>query len=209
MTLRGRPKGDDSQKHKILAAVIRLTVRQNSSTVNLRAVAEEARVSVGMIQHHFHTRDNLMDEASKRYLLDVVSELRRIASEDLQSWDKLMRFCQRVGSPDDYKSRVIIWIDLVSQATRRTTAHASVLAVNEAWTDLLTDLINEGTERGDFAPREDSRTVAQQLVALVDGLDVAAATSSPGVDSGWRDNQLYAVAGALLGRGRRACYGED
>lgn len=199
MASRGRPKGDDSQRNKILAAVIRLTVRQNSSTVNLRAVAEEAGVSVGMIQHHFHTRDKLMDEASKRYLLDVVSELRRIASEDLESWDKLMRFCQRVGSPDDYKSRIIIWIDLVSQATRRTTAHASVLAVNEAWTDLLTELIDEGTERGDFAPREDSRTVAQQLVALVDGLDVAAATSSPGVDSGWRDNQLYAVAGALLG----------
>lgn len=200
MASRGRPKGDDSQRRKILAAVIRLTVRQNSSTVNLRAVAEEAGVSVGMIQHHFQTRDNLMDEASKRYLLDVVSELRRIASEDLESWDKLMRFCQRVGSADDYKSRVIIWIDLVSQATRRTTAHASVFAVNEAWTDLLTELIDEGARKGDFTPRADSRTVAQQLVALVDGLDVAAATSSPGTDSGWRDNQLYAVAGALLGR---------
>lgn len=200
MAARGRPKGDDSQRRKILAAVIRLTVRQNSSTVNLRAVAEEAGVSVGMIQHHFHTRENLMDEASKRYLLDVVSELRRIASEDLDSWEKLMRFCQRVGSPDDYKSRVIIWIDLLSQATRRTTAHASVLAVNEAWTELLTDLIDEGTHKGDFAPREDSRTVAQQLVALVDGLDVAAAASAPGTDTEWRDSQLYAVAGALLGR---------
>lgn len=200
MASRGRPKGDDSQRNKILAAVTRLTVRQNSSTVNLRAVAEEAGVSVGMIQHHFQTRDNLMDEASKRYLLDVVAELRRIASEDLDSWDKLMRFCQRVGSPDDYKSRVIIWIDLLSQATRRTSAHASVLAVNEAWTDLLTDLIDEGTGKGDFAPREDSRTVAQQLVALVDGLDVAAAATAPGAGTEWRDHHLYAVAGALLGR---------
>ncbi|WGW13540.1 TetR/AcrR family transcriptional regulator [Saxibacter everestensis] len=199
MAQRGRPKGDGHQKQQILDAVIRLTVQQSSSTIRMRDVAEAADVSVGMIQHHFGSRDNLMDEASRRYLLDVVSKLRSIAAEDAAPWDKLIRLCRRAQSLEDINDRVVVWIDLLSHATREASPRESAQAINTAWTDLLAEVIAEGTSSGEFRPVGGARTVAEQLVAFVDGLDVAVASGSVGTDSTWRDDQLYSMTRILLG----------
>lgn len=140
-----------------------------------------------------------MDESRTKYLLDVVTELRTIASEVLDPWEKVIRLCGRVEAGKDVRHRAVIWLDLLGQAAREPKAREWAMAVHKAWVDLLVEVIDEGVSRGVFDPKNGSGVVALQLVTYVDGLDVAAASGASTGDSGWRNEQLIALARILLG----------
>jgi len=58
-------------KKRILQAAIELINEQEPETVTVRQIAERAQVGVGLINYHFQTKDNLLNEAVGGSMSDV------------------------------------------------------------------------------------------------------------------------------------------
>lgn len=197
---RGRPIGTGhEQRERILRAVPQLIVKHGVAKVKLRDVAAEAGVSVGMIQHYFSTRDKLIDHAFRRYSLDVVEHLSASSNASDDPWERLVSLCRAATSSAKVRQRSIIWFDFVGQASRDTTRRRSVQQVYQAWVEAFAAVVQDGTAAGAFTPVVEPAMVAAQLVALVDGLDVAVAIRVQRADPAWREEHLLSAARALLG----------
>ncbi|WP_219416305.1 TetR/AcrR family transcriptional regulator [Pseudonocardia nigra] len=197
---RGRPVGSgDEQRERILAAVAPLIVKHGAPKVRLRDVAAEAGVSVGMIQHYFATRDRLIDEAFRHYSLSVVQELAAAPRPGDDPWQRLVALCKAATSSARIRQRSIIWFDFAGQAARDASRRRLVQQVYEAWVEAFVAVVEDGTSTGVFKPVVAPRMAAAQLVALVDGIDLAVAIRMPQADRAWREQHLLSAARALLG----------
>jgi AcrR family transcriptional regulator len=67
-------RGDEPPRiQRIRDAALRLFVRHGTEAVSLRTIAKAAGVSVGLVQHHFTTKDNLI-QAVDDYVMMVLTE---------------------------------------------------------------------------------------------------------------------------------------
>ncbi|WP_125610202.1 TetR/AcrR family transcriptional regulator [Specibacter cremeus] len=204
MDRRGRPRATPEHLEPVLHAVIRLSVTRGAAAVSFRDIADEAGVSVGMLQHHFGTRAALLERAHEWYLLGVTEHMRGIAREDLPPWEKLLKLCVRVSSREDRAQRASIWVELLAQSARDASMRALVGRINREWSSVLEEVIDAGVHSGDFRPSGTARVAAQLLVTFVDGLDVAELTGVAGEPPGSWDGMLFEVARMILGAGPAA-----
>ena len=82
MAVAARHKADVEER--ILAATLAIIGEHGLQGVTHRAVADEARVSLGAISHHFSSRADLLDRALHRVAANEVAHLQRLAL-DLQA----------------------------------------------------------------------------------------------------------------------------
>ena len=69
---------EDSAKHRILAATLRLVAAEGLDAVRHRRVADMAEVSLGLTTYHFASRDRLIEEAFGLYLEESAAFLHRL-----------------------------------------------------------------------------------------------------------------------------------
>lgn len=158
----------------IAEALLRVTASQGLESVSVRHVATEAGVSPGMVQHYFHTKDQML-----QFALDVVSE----------------RVEQRIGAgmsmlgddpgPKDLVRAVLIEI-LPIDDERHLEAHIAVsfgaraaaspsiaIRLRDQCTQLLEFLaaqLRRAQQAGQVSAQLDADHEARGLLALIDGL---------------------------------------
>ena len=195
-----RTPGDgEAQRDQILSAAVELLAESGADSLRMRDVAAAAGVSVGMIQYYFDSRDLLLEAAFRRYTEDVITRLRETARGPGEPWAKLSRLCRTAAAGAHVRRRSAVWLNLVDLGVRDDALRRLAREVYEAWVEAFHELIREGCDRGSFSPAVDATAAAEQLVAIVDGLDVASAIRRRGATSSWREERLVAAARALLG----------
>lgn len=194
-----RTAGDgEAQRDQILTSAVELLAEHGAASLRLRDVAKTAGVSVGMIQYYFDGRDRLVEDAFRRYSEDVIARLHVVASSPGDPWHKLTALCEVAAGGANVHRRSTVWLNLVDTGIRDTGLRGVALDIYEAWVDAFHQLVRDGCERGSFRDATDPVAVAEQLVAIVDGLDVASAIQRRGVDGQRRLDLLLATARALL-----------
>jgi AcrR family transcriptional regulator len=109
------PKKIDRQarRQELIDALMRLTRREGWDAISLRKVAAEAGVSMGMVQHYFTTKDEML-----RFAIEIMSE------------DVRGRIRARVAKlPEGHSPRLLVWTVLSemipSPARRKDEAEAA------------------------------------------------------------------------------------
>lgn len=157
---------------RILVAVEEILVNRGVEDVTIRNVAAVAGVSLGAVQYHFQTKDELLIAAMEKVSDDFLRRFMSAADSGPDAKTTLAEVCRMLGGVDD-ESRIasVIWLAFASKAA---TSEAVARAHQKSWRLLesgiaaLLQQLNPALEQDDAA----------MLIALLDGISIARATET-------------------------------
>jgi len=165
------PRAAITSQDDLTDALIHVVVEHGLDAVSIRAVARQAGVSIGTVQYHFATKDDLLLAAYRRAIDRVTARARSVA--------------QRAPGPRAYIRsllRELLPLDDQREAELRVAVAFTARSVcSPQLTELYTrgygalvgavaDALRQAVERGEAAADVDPQRDATQAVALADGL---------------------------------------
>jgi TetR/AcrR family transcriptional regulator, transcriptional repressor of bet genes len=167
------PSVTTMRRAQILCASIQIVGRKGALGARLKDIATEAEVSLGLVQHYFGTRHELMEQTFRVMLSISLDRVRAVAARDPDPLLTLVSMLQlhTYGSVD-FAERWGFWVEMWSSA-RRDPALADIAhKIYDLWTvpfeDTITGLQHEGRCRTDLTASE----AAVLVMGLIDGLAV-------------------------------------
>jgi AcrR family transcriptional regulator len=190
--------GPTDTRDAILSAAIKEIAVNGYEAVRLRDIAKAAGVSIGLLQHHFGTRDELVGEAFGYHCAALLREWETLARDRVDDpWDRLLGLVDRLARSQLLAERATIWAGFCASAARRPELRPHLRRVVEEWRSVLAEAVRDGTSRGEFRPQLPTGDVVDLLVAQIDGSLVAIA-GEVGYMDGDRFHDLMAASAALL-----------
>ncbi|HEX4222563.1 MAG TPA: TetR/AcrR family transcriptional regulator [Pseudonocardiaceae bacterium] len=158
-----------ARRLQLLDAVLRITRRDGWDAISLRHVAAEAGVSMGMVQHYFTTKDEMlrfavemMAEDTKQRMRQRVAELPQPVSPRLLVQTMLTEMIPDADRRANEALGADIWVIRFLLAPKpESPLHSGYDQVKGAVADQIT-LVRPG--------RADAERDADALIALIDGL---------------------------------------
>lgn len=184
---------DDTQRRLIAKAACRVIDREGLSGTSLRRIAEELDCSLGLIQHHFANKEEVL-VAALRAAFDQLHEDIEAAeplSDDMSGLREGFLESLRARSPDSLYWRVVIAYRGAALSSDRLRTELREYDVDDR--ELIESLV--ATELGGADPSQ-VKLVADCLNAALDGI-ATAAVLDPGKYSLERVDQM--VDGLLRG----------
>ena len=162
---------------RILDAMLELISTRGPEALSIRNVAAAAGVSVGAVQHHFSTKDKLLQAAMNAVEQRFMVRIRELIRDDASPESRLRSFCIEIaGLGSDDTTEVVVWTVFAARAAVDDSIRALHVA---AWgrTELfLRGLIEAALS--DVSDAETEATTADSaafLLAVLDGLAVSRA----------------------------------
>lgn len=159
----------------ILDAAVVVISRRGVDRARLADVAEEAGVSLGLVQHYFRTRERLLVETFRREqerISDIWSHAVPPGSDPLLRLTEYMR----LSSPDGGEAAATafdpgwsFWLEFWSKANRDDEIKAEVTDIYNEFATLFRDAIRDGVKRGEFQIAGRVEDSADRLISLMDG----------------------------------------
>ena len=152
-------------------ALMRVVAGHGLDAVSIRAVAREAGVSIGTIQYHFATKDDLLLRAYRRVIEQVTDRAMAISADDPSPGEYIRALLLELLPLDERRESEL----RVALAFTARSIHSPQLAElytrgYRALTGAIVQSLQRAVERGDGAPGLHPRGDATHLVALADGL---------------------------------------
>ena len=162
---------------RILDAMLELISTRGPEALSIRNVAAAAGVSVGAVQHHFSTKDKLLQAAMNAVEQRFMVRIRELIRDDASPESRLRSFCIEIaGLGSDDTTEVVVWTVFAARAAVDDGIRALHVA---AWgrTELfLRGLIEAALS--DVSDAETEATTADSaafLLAVLDGIAVSRA----------------------------------
>ena len=164
----------EERREEVIAAVWRVIARDGLDASTIRAIASETGASAGVLAHYFKDKDDILTQALK------LSHKRIRARQD-RKLAKLegvaaLRALVLDNLPLDEERELETRLEISYWA--RSLTRAEVAKVQRAEAAILFDrmkgLIIEAQTRGEIDQGERPETIAERLLALIDGLSLHA-----------------------------------
>lgn len=166
----------DRRRTEIADAALALLARDGTRAVTIRAVAHEAGWSAGALNHYFGSRHELLVGMLRR-----AAELQGRVFEEIQAepglaaMDRLRATVESVLPLDERRVAMTkIFLIFYAEATLDTDARAEVGEYLGGWRRVVRREIRAAKKDGALPDDLDTKRLAAELVALVDGLAVHA-----------------------------------
>jgi AcrR family transcriptional regulator len=183
---------------RILDALIELLATRGPDALSIRNVASAAGVSVGAVQHHFGTKEKLLQAAmltvEERFASRISDRLR----DDPSPESRLRAFCVEIaGLETDDTTEVVVWTAFAARAAVDDSIRQHHVSSWRHTEDVLRALIDAAYPQA----TADSADSAALLLAVLDGIAVSRAAERSArlpVDRGIRilDRALLGIATA-------------
>ena len=154
-----------SSRDDILACFTELVAERGYDQVSLRDVAEQLKISKGTILHHFTSKELLLERLHHRYMTRRLAEAHLILERLTGPAEKLSGIIYQlfIAQRDDRAATVAFAREI--QRFARDASMEEVRAMREEYAGLMTAVIQQGMDAGDFAP-EDSTLVTLQVFGM-------------------------------------------
>jgi AcrR family transcriptional regulator len=164
----------DERRSEVIAAVSRVIARSGIDSSTVRSIAKEAGISTGNLAHYFANKDDILTSALKlshkrinerweRKLagLKGMAALRELVLDNL---------------PLDEDRQLETRLEISYWARALALPHVLEVQRAEAATlyDLIVSLIRQARRLGEITSSESTRSIAEHLLALIDGLSLHA-----------------------------------
>jgi TetR/AcrR family transcriptional repressor of bet genes len=162
---------DHRQRHREIAyAVWYVIATQGLDAVTLRAVAEEAGISVGRIQHYFTNKDAMIREAC-REMVTAAEEQYRALTDDKSSVEALEALIlSPIPTSDRARVATSVWHTYLALSLSDPAIAVILRDAQHGQENETVRLLSLARDQGLLQPGPDLRSTARRLVALVDGL---------------------------------------
>lgn len=185
-------------REDVLRAATRVLAERGLDAARLRDVARAAGVSIGALQHHFETRDELFREAFEWSIEQLIARWRASAADEPDPWHRFELLVQALTGDPELERRCATWTEFCASAARHPGLRDGVRSVHEEWLTLLTGIVEDGVIQGDFVPVLPVDTAIASIAALVDGCDMAVAAGGGMTPERYAD-LLLGTARAMFG----------
>jgi AcrR family transcriptional regulator len=179
-TMTARPPDGIGSRDKILWAAATMLGEAPGAVLSVRAIAARAGLSTGSLQHHFPSKQALMEEVMA-LVYDLVLPDDSIHDTSIPARDRLLACLQRILSPPGVELGTR---DAVHQALERYGAvdatpqtRAEYLAVDRELRRRIEHCLGVLRQEGALAPGDDALR-ARLLLTVVGGLSMARALPS-------------------------------
>lgn len=161
------------RRAEILCGTIRVIARDGVVAAKLKDIARESGVSLGLIQHYFDTRENLIDAAFGA-MMRVVS---RASAQRAQSADDPLRFIyemirMHVFGTVAFPERWGFWSELWAASGRSDHLRGVATQVYGLWAHPLEAALRRLQQQRRLPSGADPSTLTVGMLALMDGLSI-------------------------------------
>ncbi len=165
------PRPPTTSADDLTDALIRVVVEGGLEAVSIRSVARRAGVSIGTVQYHFATKDDLLLAAYRRAIDQVVARVRELPDPTDQPAAYVRGLLYQLLPLDD-RREAELRVALAFTARSVNSPRLAELYAHgyRALVDAVADGLSLAAERGEASPALDPRRDAVQAVALADGL---------------------------------------
>lgn len=187
--------GAEPRRVHILEVTDRLMGEQGFDGLRLRDIATDAKVSIGMIQHYFDTRDALFLEAVSHASWRRAEEWASLGVGVVDPVERTKVLLQ--GSISD-RQRCQVWMEACSASTRHAELLPMIARIYAAWRDALHASVEGGVDAGVFRLAVPLDQVLDSIMAVIDGLMIAVGTQIYDFDRSYVALLMQDIAGRLL-----------
>lgn len=159
----------DARRHQIITAARAATLQLGLHDVRVSDVAAELGVSTGLIHYHFDTKDELIAAMLRRTASEEVAAVRRRLAAFEDPAARLVEAIEQYLPSSRRDPSWLLWIDVWGEALRDAKLRHVSEELDQAWVDLLTEIVTDGVAAGVFTS-DDPRASAWRLCAMLDGL---------------------------------------
>ena len=167
----------DDRRAAILDAAAQVISDRGVDRARLADIAEEAGVSLGLVQHYFRHRTPLLVATFERESERIASVWGSVVDPSAPPLDRLVKYlalCTPIGSASAARSfgpGWSFWMQMWSCAYREPSVQQVVPRVYASFAMPFAEAIKEGVASGEFA-KVDVDFVVDRLVSLIDGCAV-------------------------------------
>jgi AcrR family transcriptional regulator len=183
---------------RILDALIELLATRGPDALSIRNVASAAGVSVGAVQHHFGTKEKLLQAAMLTVEQRFASRIADLLRDDPSPESRLRAFCVEIaGLGNDDITEVVVWTVFAARSAVDNSIRQHHVSSWRHTEDVLRALIEAAYPQA----ATDAGDSAALLLAVLDGIAVSRAAERSArlpVDRGIRilDQALSGIATA-------------
>ena len=166
----------NARRTQVLEATVRVISERGADRTRLIDVARTAKVSIGLIQHYFETRDELL-VSSFDFFNDLwISDWETASRTEADPPQKLMTLLRFSAFEFEgwHEVQWRIWVEFWSLCNRDPKFRTNYARIYDTFRRPFHDVIEEGVVRGDFSPRDSVEDVVDRLTAQIEGLRVHA-----------------------------------
>jgi AcrR family transcriptional regulator len=164
---------DHAERREIFAAAaLRVIMRDGIAGLTVRRVAAEAGFTTGALTHYFHSKDQLLIEASELSARLVRARMERLerSSPALEAIRKVVALALPVTG--EIRGYWRIWVGYWERSSYDDEVARVMRLRYDEWRGRLERLLARAQAEGDVAAEVDPRRAAEALIALVDGIGV-------------------------------------
>ncbi|MFJ4688645.1 TetR/AcrR family transcriptional regulator [Streptomyces sp. NPDC091377] len=190
----------DLRRLQLISAASEVICRNGVDGARLKDIAQEAGVSLGMVQHYFRRREELISETISSMLELTLATWRSVSEREpdpVRRLFALLRF--QVAGWAPFTKRWSFWIEFWSAANRDTTLQTYAHDVYERWQEPFRASIDAGVRTGDFSPAVPSERVSLILMSLADGAAIHVLMARDSFDEEQMFDLLIDMACRVLG----------
>jgi TetR/AcrR family transcriptional regulator, transcriptional repressor of bet genes len=161
----------DARRRALVEATIECLKRYGHDGLSIRRISAQAKVSIGLINHHFPTKDALVAEAYRHFNSELVGYLRQaVAAVSGSPREQLRAFFAASFSPPNLDSDVLaVWVVFWGLYRHSKDIQRVQSETYHGYVDLLRSMLAD-LERQTGQLRFNLRLAAIGLTALIDGL---------------------------------------
>jgi AcrR family transcriptional regulator len=194
----GRGTVQNDRVERILDALIELLATRGPDALSIRNVASAAGVSVGAVQHHFGTKEKLLQAAMLTVEQRFASRIADLLRDDPSPESRLRAFCVEIaGLGSDDITEVVVWTVFAARSAVDDGIRQHHVSSWRHTEDVLRALVDAAYPQA----TADSADSAALLLAVLDGIAVSRAAERSArlpVERGIRilDQALAGIASA-------------
>lgn len=190
----------ETRRAHLIAAVLDIMAEAGPAAATVRAIADAAGLSPGMIRHHFASKEDLVNAAYRAHMARQIEGAERALGPGTAR-ERLRRFVSGSLTPPVVDPRAIsLWAAFLHMVRRDPAMRATHEATYLAYRDRLQGLIAATlAESGRIPGRAELRRLAIACNAVIDGLWLEGGLLPEAFASGEIEALGLDSVGALLG----------
>ncbi|MSS00420.1 TetR/AcrR family transcriptional regulator [Arthrobacter sp. BL-252-APC-1A] len=175
-------RGKEEKRRVILEASLECISRHGYEATRLRDVSEVAGVSIGVIQHYFGTREQLLGEALGHASGALMEHFASLDPSLLSPWEELRGMIGVVCGMPSLHGRGLLWLEMSSLARRHPELRERLDSVYVLWDAHVRAAVGRGVQDGSLAIDSDAGSgsvddLTAIFLAFFDGYEYEIASS--------------------------------
>ncbi|PRI10758.1 TetR/AcrR family transcriptional regulator [Leucobacter massiliensis] len=161
----------EERRQAILAAASECIALQGYDGVRLRDVGKRAGVSIGLIQHYFETRDELLAQAIRHLSEELLAAFAQPPAAPVGAWGRIELLVDRLCSVPGLQEHSFMWVAFGAAVAGHPELRPHLERVYRSWEEYVRSAVREGVRSGELSPLGELEDAVAVYLAFFDGYE--------------------------------------